>query len=508
MRKILEILRLHNESKLPFRAIARSCCISHNTVKDVLVRAEAAGIHWPLPEELTETELEDKLYPSTNSKPKQPEIDMSYIHTELRRKGVTLRLLWLEYKEQSPDGVQYSQFCDRYRRWRKQLDVSMRQVHRAGEKMFVDYAGQTVPIVDAKTGEIRNAQVFLAVLGASSYTYVNAYWQQALPEWIEAHIDAFEYFGGVPEIVVPDNLKSGVKNPCFYEPDLNPTYQDMATHYGAAIVPARVRKPKDKAKVESAVLLAERWILARLRNRTFYSLCELRQATAELLDKLNNEPFQKLEGSRRSQFEALDKPALKPLPTQQYEFAEWKKATVNIDYHIDLLKNFYSVPHQLVKREVHVRYTATTVEIFFKGERVASHQRLHGKGKFITDPGHRPAAHRKYAEWTPSRIISWCESVGFATGELATHILETKPHPEQGYRSCLGLIKLGKQYSQERLEIACRRALAYKAFSYQSVKSILSTGLDQLPLDKAADSSLPKQHENLRGSEYYQEEGA
>jgi len=512
MRKIHEVLRLHGEAKLSLRAIARSCNISHNTVKDLLRRAENAGLGWPLPASMSETELAQKLYPepaAPDSAP-EPELDCAYIHQELKRTGVTRFLLWQEYKERNPEGLQYSQYCERYRRWRELLDLSMRQEYHAGEKMFIDYAGKTVPVVDRETGAIREAQLFLAVLGASSYTYAEAHWAQDLPNWIEAHCRAFAFFGGVTQILVPDNLKAGVKKPCYYEPDLNPSYQEMAAHYGVAIIPARVRKPKDKAKVEAAVLLAERWILARLRNRTFFSLHELRQAISEELAKLNDAPFQKLEGTRRTMYEKLDKPALRPLPAQPYQFAQLLKARVNIDYHIEVDKNFYSVPYQLVRQEVDVRLSSNTVEVLCKGERVASHRRLHGKGQFTTNDEHRPAAHRKYKEWSPSRVINWCSSVGPATGELAQKLLESKPHPEQGYRSCLGLIRLSKQYSHERMEAACRRALACKAISYQSVKSILATGLDQLPLGFTnSDDEVPRlNHKNVRGSAYYSGEGA
>lgn len=512
MRKIYEVLRLHGDAKLGLRAIARSCGISHNTVKDLLRRAEDAGLSWPLPAGLSETELTQKLYPEPAAPvpAPEPELDCAYIHQELKRAGVTRFLLWQEYKERNPTGLQYSQYCERYRRWCALLDVSMRQQYRAGEKMFIDYAGQTVPVVDRETGTVREAQIFLAVLGASSYTYAEAHWTQELPNWIEAHCRAFSFFGGVTQIVVPDNLKAGVKKPCYYEPDINPAYQEMATYYGIAVIPARVRKPKDKAKAEAAVLLAERWILARLRNRTFFSLHELRQAVSAELTRLNNTPFQKLEGSRRTMYETLDKPALKPLPARPYEFAQMRKARVNIDYHIEIDNNFYSVPYQLMKQEVDVRLSSNAVEVLCKGERVASHRRLHGKGQFITNDEHRPAAHRKYKDWSPSRVINWCSSVGPATGELAQKLLESKPHPEQGYRSCLGLIRLSKQYSHERMEAACRRALACKAISYQSVKSILATSLDQLPLNLSChnDDAPPLNHENVRGSAYYNGKGA
>lgn len=507
MRKVKEILRLKWELGLTARQIAHSLCISHSTVLDMLKRFEQAGLSWPLPD-MDETTLEAKLYP-TNPDPtrKRPEPDMRYIHQELRRKGVTLQLLWEEYKRQHPDGLQYSQFCEHYRQWAGKLDVVLRQPHRAGERMDVDFAGQTVPIVDRKTGEVRQAQVFIAVLTASNYTYAEATWSQDRQSWIMAHCRAFEFFAGVPESIVSDNLKSGVTRPCRYEPDLNPTYQEMASYYGTVVLPARPNKPRDKGKVENAVQVVERWILAALRDHTFYSLPELNHAIGAELERLNHKPFQKLDGSRRSLYETLDRPALKPLPAQRYEFAEWRKAKVNIDYHVEVDHNYYSVPYQLTHQQVDVRFTATIVEILHAGKRVASHPRATGKGRSITDPQHRPAAHQKYLEWTPSRLVGWAESVGPQTATLVANILEAKPHPEQGYRSCLGIMRLGKTYGGQRLEAAAARAIACRACTYQSVRSILQRNLDQAPLQPPPEATPTPAHDNLRGPRYYAEEG-
>jgi transposase len=384
------------------------------------------------------------------------------------------------------------------------MDVTMRQVYRGGEKLFVDFAGDTVPVFDPKTGEVRLAQIFVAVLGASGYTFATAFWAQDLPCWIEGHILAFEFFAGVPEIVVPDNLKAGVTKASYYEPEVNPTYQELAEHYGTVIIPARPRKSTDKAKVERGVLLVEQQILARLRNHSFFNLHELRQGIQELLPEINERPFQKLDGSRRSLYEELDKPALKPLPPTRYTFAEWRKAKVNIDYHIEVDYAFYSVPYQLVgvREPLDVRLTAHTVEVFRKGKRVASHTRLSRKGGYSTQREHMPAAHRAHAEWTPSRVVNWGRKVGDSTGKLVTAILASKPHPEQGYRACLGLIRLERRYGGERLEAACARALSCQAFSYRSVKSILDTGLDRVPVEESH-AELPPHHENVRGLEYY-----
>lgn len=386
----------------------------------------------------------------------------------------------------------------------------MRQTHRAGEKLFTDYAGQTVPVVDRATGEVRQVNIFVAVLGASNYTYAEASWSQDLPSWISAHCRAFEFFGGVPEILVPDNPKSAVSHPSRYEPDINPTYQEMAAHYGTVVIPARPRKPRDKAKVEAGVLLVERWILAALRDRTFFKLGELNQAIAEKLDKLNNKPFQKLDGTRRSLFETLDKPALKPLPPKRYEFAQWKKARVNIDYHVEVDHNYYSVPYQLVREQVDVRLTSTTVEVLHKGQRVFSHPRSYGKGHYATDKKHMPMAHQKHLEWSPSRIIQWANTVGPNTAKLVQTILNSKPHLEHGYRGCIGIIRMGNLYSAERMEAAAQRALSFGTLSYRSVKSILEKGLDRIPPAEPTDMEPVTHHTNVRGVDYYsdKEEGS
>jgi transposase len=455
-------------------------------------------------ERLNETDLERLLKDSSliHLSAAKPQPDWTVIHEELRKKSVTLQLLWEEYKVQHPEGYQLTQFCEYYSRWRKKLDLSMRQTHKAGEKMFVDYAGQTVPVTDPQTGVVREAEIFVAVLGASNYTFSEATWDQSLASWTGSHVHAFEYFEGVPEIVVPDNLQSGVSKACRYEPDLNPAYHDMAVHYGTAVIPTRVRRPKDKAKVEAGVQIVERWILAALRNRTFFSLRDLNEAIAQLLEKLNARPFKKLEGSRRSWFEKIERPALRALPETPYALAEWKKARVNIDYHIELEGHYYSVPYGLVHEEVDARYTRTCVEIFFRGKRIASHLRDQRRGRHSTQREHMPKSHQHYLEWTPSRILSWAGQIGEATGKLAERILEIRQHPEQGYRSCLGILRLGKCYGPERLEAASKRALAIGASSYKSIRSILENGLDREAMPENL-PALKTQHPNLRGRDYY-----
>jgi transposase len=475
------------------------------TVSDYLQRFEASFLGWPISSDIDDTRLEQLLFPSVqiNDSPKRAGLDWQYVHRELRRKGVTLMLLWQEYKAQYPDGYQYSQFCYLYRQWAGRVDPVMRQEHRAGEKMFVDYAGQTVDIYDQSSKQIREAQIFIAALGASNYTYAEATWTQSLPDWIAAHCRAYGYIGGVPEVTVPDNLKSGVKDACFYEPDLNPTYLDMARHYGTAIIPARVAKPRDKAKVEVAVQIVERWILARLRHHQFFSLQQLNDTIKKLLTELNQKPLQKLPGSRRSMFEAVDKPALKPLPQRPYQFAEWKIARVNVDYHIEVERHYYSVPHQLIGKEIDLRISSNTIECFYKNRRVASHIRNYQQGRHSTIKAHMPKSHQKWAEWTPDRFIRWAEKIGPQTAQLIMAVMSSRPHPQQGFRSALGILRLAKSYGEHRLEAACKRALMIGSFSYRSVASILKHGLDQKPLDPSLNDSRAILHSNVRGSQYY-----
>jgi len=485
--------------------ISKSCGIARSTVDEYTKRARQAGLSWPLPEELDDTALENLLYPPAivldSPRPLPVWAD---IHRELARKSVTLMLLWDEYKAHYPEGYQYSQFCDLYRAYAKKLDISMRQVHHAGEKLFIDYCGQTVPFIDKSTGEVYDCQVFVAVLGASSYTYAEATLTQGLSDWIGSHVRALEFIGGVPEILVPDNLLSGITKTCRYEPGVNHTYQELAVHYGAAVIPARVRKPKDKAKVEAGVQLVQRWILAALRNRTFFSLAELNAAIRELLDKLNNRPFKKLSGSRMSLFLELDKPALQPLPAFSYEYAEWKiKKRPGIDYHIETDDHYYSIPYQLRNEQMDIRLTESVVEVFFRNKRVASHIRSHAKGRYTTVADHMPKAHRDYAEWTPERVIRWASETGKSTADLVTAILAKKLHPQQGFRSCLGIISLVKRFGKDRVEAACKRALAIGGTSFKSVKSILETGLDKNPLPEPRTISQPITHSNIRGNEYY-----
>ena len=505
MRTIKEVLRLKWSCGQGRRAIAKSCGIARSTVDEYAKRAKQAGLSWPLPAELDDTALEHLLYPPViildTPRPLPVWAD---IHRELTRKSVTLMLLWDEYKAQYPEGYQYSHFADLYRAFAKKLDISMRQVHLAGEKLFVDYCGQTVPVIDRSTGEIYDCQIFVAVLGASNYTYAEATYTQGLPDWIGSHVRTLEFIGGVVEILVPDNLLSGITKACRYEPGINRTYQELAVHYGAAVIPARVKKPKDKAKVEAGVQLVQRWILAALRNRTFFSLAELNIAILALLDKLNNKPFKKLSGSRMSRFLEIDKPALQSLPAIAFEYAEWQiKKRSGIDYHVEVYDHYYSLPYQLRKEYLDVRLTGSIVEVFFHSKRIASHIRSYAKGKYTTLTEHMPKSHQDYADWTPDRLIRWASETGKATAELVTAILAKKLHPQQGFRSCMGIITLAKKFGKERVEAACKRALAIGGTSYKSVKSILETGLDKKPLPEPKTAAPAIMHSNIRGSEYY-----
>lgn len=504
MRKIREILRSELERGWSRRKTAESVGVSPSTVLECIRRAEAAGLGWPLPDGLDDGALEAKLYPpSPVTSRSRPALDFRWIHRELRRKHVTLRLLWQEQKEVHPeDGYQYSRFCDLYRRWTKKLDVVMRFEHRAGEKTFVDFSGDGIPIVDRNTGEVTEAAFFLAALGASSYTYAEALASQQLPSWIEGQVHAFEYFGGVTEITVPDQPRTAVTRPCFYDPEIHRTYLDWAEHTGTVIIPARPRKPRDKAKVESAVLVAQRWILAALRNHTFFSLEQANAAIREKLEELNDRKFQRLDCSRRDLFEQIDRPALRPLPAARYELAEWSSPKVNIDYHVDVQRHFYSVPYSLVHERLDARRTATTVEVFWKGRRIVTHRRSYEKGRYTTLPEHMPPEHQKYLEWTPSRILAWAAQTGPRTAELAKAILDGRPHPVQGYRACLGILRLGKSHGADRLEAACTRALSIGAPSYKSVKSILKNGLDREPV-RPPSPRPPIEHDNIRGPDYY-----
>ena len=505
MRKLSEVLRLSLEQKLSVRQVARSCCLARSTVSDYVGRAQAAGVAWPLPEGMDEARLDALLFPvRAAASPPRPPPDMLYIRNELRRKHVTLQLLWEEYRSHTPEGYSYSQYCQLYRDWLGKQALSLRQEHRAGEKLFVDFAGDTIAIRDANSGAVMAGHLFVAVLGCSNYTYAEVTATEQLPDWIGAQVRALEFIGGVPLVVVPDNTKTAVKHPCRYDPDINLTYQELAEHYGFAVIPARRRKPKDKAKVEAGVLIAERWILARLRHHTFFSLGEVNAAVAQLLTGLNAHAFKKLPGCRQEVWERMERPVLKALPERRYELAEWKEAGVNVDYHVEIDGHYYSVPYRLIGQRVTARYTRTGVEFFHKSQRVAAHVRSFLKGRHTTLPEHRPPAHEAYQQWTPERIASWAGTIGPNCRTAVLAIMASRPLPEHGFRPCMGLIRLGKRYSHERLDRACSRALKLNIVGYRHIENMLKSGRDQLPLCETPAPATVSAHDNVRGAQYYQ----
>ena len=504
MRRIKEVLRMHFLGGFVERQIALAAQLKKSTVHDYLVRAKQAGLAWDKAEQLSDDEIEKLLFPLVDSAfAGKPLPDWGNVHRELRRKGVTLELLWAEYRELHPMGYGYSRFCELYQQAAPRFDLSMRQIHRAGEKLFVDYSGLTIGIIDKNTGEIKPAQVFVAVFGASNYTYAEATWTQTLPDWIGSHVRAFQFFGGVPVALVPDNLRSGVSKAWFYDPEINPTYQRMASHYQVAVLPTRARRPKDKAKVEVGVQVVQRWILARLRHRQFFSLYEANTAIWELLEVLNLRPFRKLPGCRRSLFEELDKPLLRPLPVAPYEYDEWKKGKVAFDYHIGWDAHHYSVPWELVGHVVDIRATATIIEVFHRGQRVATHPRSRQKHTYTTIAEHMPTAHREWAAWTPLRIIEWGAKAGPHIAVYIERLMKSRPHPEQGFRSALGIIRLGKKVGNHRLNAACQRAMAIGGETYRCVATILERGQDKLPLPETSKPSPVIEHSNLRGPGYF-----
>jgi transposase len=503
MRKIRDVLRLRADG-LSKRKIAASLSIGVTTAGDVIRRVRRAGLSWPLPDDLSDEALERLVYPPApvTAKDRRPQPEWAAVHRELRRPGVTLQLSWEEYREANPDGYGYSRYCDLYRSWEQRLSPTMRQLHVAGERMFVDYAGTTLEVVDGTTGEVRECQLFVAVLGASNYTYAEATFSQRLVDWIGSHVRAFAFFGGVTAQTVSDNLRSGVTKACFYEPAVNRTYAEMAAHYGTAIVPARPGKPRDKAKVEVAVQVATRWITAKLRNRRFFSLSELNAAIRELTTQLNARVTRHLGTSRRALFDEIERPAFKPLPVEPYVYAEWKERKVAFDYHVEVEHHYYSVPHTLLRETVWVRVAAHTVEVFHRGNRVAAHMRASSDRRHSTIREHMPSSHRRYADWTPERIRRQAGEIGRNTAALVEIIMRERPHPEQGFRASVGIIRLAKSYGRERLEAACGRALEIGARSYTSVNSILKSNLDaKRPVAAADGPSIA--HSNIRGPGYF-----
>jgi transposase len=505
MRRIRQILQLHFEAHASARVIARELGIGRSTVQGYLARVATADLVWPLPADLTDQMLEERLFPPASFKRgvrRYTEPDWASLVQEMKRPGMNLMILWEEYQAVHLEGYGYSRFCELYRGFERRLSPTMRQTHVAGHKAFVDYSGKRVPIVDPATGEVRLAEIFVAVLGASNLTYAEATWTQRLPDWIGAHVRMFRFYGAAPRLLVPDNLKSGVNKASFYDPEVNRTYSGMAAHYRVGVVPARSRKPKDKASVEAAVKFAQFYILGRLRNVTFFSLDECNTAIKAVMERMNGRVMRRLGVSRRQLFEAVERPAMQSLPDHDYEYADWHLCRVGIDYHVEVAGFFYSVPHGLIREQVDTRATVGAVEVFHRGKLVAAHARRYGGPRHGTQPDHMPSAHRRYAEWTPERFQRQARAIGPNTEALIITVLAHRPHPEQGFRTCVGVLRLFRGIEAARAEAVCIYALEIGARSYQSVASILKHGLDRKASPQAADGT-PIVHDNIRGSGYF-----
>ncbi len=504
MRQLRYLLRLHHDG-VSAREIGRLLGVARSTIQDNLKRAAAAGLEWPLPEEATDEVLELRLFGRAGIAPGQRrrvEPDWAVLARELKRPGVSMTILWEEYREAHPGGYGYSRFCDLLRGFERRLTPVMRQNHVAGDKVFVDYSGKRIGIVDPGTGEIREAEIFVAVLGASNLTYAEATWTQQLADWTGAHVRMFRFFGGAPRLLVPDNLKSGVNKASFYDPEINRTYGAMAAHYSIGVLPARPYKPRDKAKVEAGVRFAQSWILGRLRQQTFFSLAECNAAIAHAMQRMNERPMRKLGVSRRELFEQIERDALQSLPDEDWEFAEWRRARINLDYHIEVHDFLYSVPYKLIRAEVDVRVTARMIEIFHRGARVGVHQRRYMGARHGTDPDHMPASHRHYADWTPERFRRWAGKIGPSTEGLIAAVLASRKHPEQGFRTCLGILKLYRGVDAERAEVVSARALELGAFASNAVASLLASKRGKPAAKDGAQTTL-FDHANLRGPGYY-----
>jgi transposase len=502
MRQLRHLLRLSSDG-VSVRDISDVLGIARSTVQDSIGRAAAAGLSWPLPADLADDVLEGRLFARAGVKQGQrrrPEPDWSVIAVEVKKPGVTLSLLWEEYRAVHPEGYAFSRFCDLFRGFERRLTPTMRQVHIAGDKVFVDYSGKKLPVVDRKTGEIREVEIFVGVLGASSYTFAEATWTQTLPDWIGSHVRMFAFFSGVPRLIVPDNLKSGVNKPSFYDPEINRSFGRMAAHYGVGVLPARPKRPKDKAKVEAGVRFAQTCILGRLRNQTFFSLEEANAAIQGAVERINTHVMKRLGQSRRDLFEAMERPALAALPSEDYEFAEWRLARVSTDYHVEFERYFYSVPHSFIRQQVDVRATSRTIGIFLKGKRIAAHQRRYGGARFGTDPNHMPSSHRRYAEWSPERFQRWGASIGPQTEGLMIAILSSRPHPEQGFRTCLGVLNLYREIDAQKAEAVSTRAVEISGLNCKSISALIKTYKAPRHSDESA---AVGEHANLRGPSYF-----
>jgi len=505
MRRIKQLLTMHFGAGASARSIAQELGVAPSTVREYLGGAAAAGISWPLAADVTDESLVARLFVNAGVRIGarfHAEPDWAALVRELKRPGVNLLVLWEEYRAVHPSGYAYSRFCQLFREFERRLSPTMRQSHAAGHKAFVDYSGKQVPVTDPITGVVRPAEIFVAVLGASSLTYAEVTWTQTLPDWIGAHVRMFRFWGVAPRLLVPDNLKSAVHKASFYDPEVNRSYGMMAAHYGVGVLPARPKRPRDKAAVEAGVRFAQSYILGRLRNMTFFSLGEANAAVATAVERMNSREMRRLGMSRRQLFEAIEQPVMQELPRDEFEFAEWNLARVGIDYHVEVQDFFYSVPHALIREQVDTRATQRTVEVFHRGKRVAAHARRYGGQRHGTHPEHMPSAHRRYAEWTPERLQRDARSIGPTTEALVIAVMARRPHPEQGFRTCLGILRLFRGLEAARVEAVSLRAIEIGALSYASVASILKHRLDRGAPPQAADGP-PLLHENIRGSRYY-----
>ena len=504
MRQLRHLLRLHHGG-VSAREMGRLLGVARSTIQDNLKRAAAAGLAWPLADDVTDEVLEQRLFGRAGvatGQRRRVEPDWAGLARELKRPGVTMMILWEEYRDINQDGYGYSRFCDLLRGFERRLSPVMRQHHVAGEKTFVDYSGKRILIVDPTTGEIHEAEIFVGVLGASNLTYAEATWTQQLPDWTGAHVRMFRFFGGVTKLLVPDNLRSGVNKASFYDPEINRTYGAMAAHYSVGILPARPHKPRDKAKVEAGVRFAQSYILGRLRAQTFFSLAECNEAIKLVMQRMNERTMRKLGLSRRELFEKIERAALNGLPAEDWEFAEWLRARVNLDYHIEVHDFLYSVPHALIRAEVEVRVTERIVEVFHRGQRVAVHQRRYMGRKHGTDPDHMPSSHRHYAEWTPDRFRRWAGKIGPNTEGLISAVLASRKHPEQGFRTCLGILRSYRGLDAARVEAVSARAVELGVLNCKGVAALLA----RKPEEATANNDPPAtlfDHANLRGPRYY-----
>ncbi len=509
VRKIKEISRLYLKLGFSIQAIAGSCKISTSTAHTYVNKLKKLNLSYEEIINMNEGKLHNLFFPENKKKAaNRPVPDFEYLATEMKKKGVTLQLLYEEYIDENPSGYSKSWFYEMYRKHVKRLQPTMRFNHKAAEKMFEDFSGDKLSYTDPTTGKQIEVELFVSVLGASSYIFAYVVANQNIENFTECNVKAFEYYAGVPECIVIDNLKAGVTSACYYDPDINRTFADLAEHYNTAVLPARPYKAKDKAKVENAVLQAQRRIIAVLRNMTFFSLWELREAVREATEKLNKRPMTLTGKSRYELYMEIERSQLKPLPQDRFTIYKWKKGKIHIDYHLQVEKSYYSVPYTLIGQQVEARYNNKIVEIFHEDKgirkRAASHKRSHRKGEFVTDKLHMPHEHRQYLEWTPQRMKQWGRKIGENTKILMEKMIESKKVPEYAFRGCLGVIRLSRMYSPQRVENACRRALSVNSYNYRSVKSILQKGLDKLNYNKMEEFKII-QHDNIRGKEYYRE---